>query len=337
FLLLLGTFVRYITPNIIDEANHFAANLGSVKGRVVEIKDGLAEQYPGLNRAISGYMRSQLDENALENFQLRMAAERQRLGIDDKQLNAYSYGGVTDAETAVKIEEYFTLEDQLLIDSFLAQQISLVREYLPMLINLLYQVLETLLLSLLFSFLILIDIVSLKKQTQNLSLSRLSDFYHETAQPVARFGYVVGRGIQAQSMIALVNTVLTLTGLLILSIPSVAVLSLIVFVCGFIPVLGTFISTVPIALVALNTGGLQLMLGIVLLIVIIHALEAYVLNPLIYGRHFKLNPVIVLIILFVGYHLFGIWGVLLGVPVTQYFMHHVFGIQVWREDRLGAG
>lgn len=337
FLLLLGTFVRYITPNIIDEANHFVANLGTVKARIVAIKDDMSERYPGLNRAMSGYMRSQLDEEALDRFQLRMTAERQRLNIGDEQLNAYNFGALPDEGTVDRIEQYYALEDRLLIDSFLAQQISVAREYLPRLINLLYQVLETLLLSLLFSFLILIDIVSLKKQTHNLRLSRLSDFYQETAQPVARFGYVIGRGIQAQAMIALVNTAMTLTGLLILSIPSVAVLSLIVFVCGFIPVLGTFISTVPIALIALNTGGPQLTLGVVLMIVIIHALEAYVLNPLIYGRHFKLNPVIVLIILFVGYHLFGIWGVLLGVPVAQYFMHHVFGIQVWREDRLGAG
>jgi predicted PurR-regulated permease PerM len=337
FLLLLGTFVRYITPNIINEANQFVANLGTVKGRIVEIKDNVADRYPGLNRVMRGYMQSLLSEDAEKNFQLHMAAERGRLGISEAQLNAYYYGGLTDPEVMTKIEEYVTVEDGVLVNSVLAQLISLAREHSPKLINLLYKVLETLLLSLLFSFLILIDIVSLKKQTQNLKLSRLSDFYQEAAQPVARFGYVIGRAIQAQAMIALVNTALTLAGLLILSIPSAAALSLIVFVCGFIPVLGTFISTVPIALAALNAGGLQLMLVILLLIVIIHVLEAYVLNPLIYGRHFKLNPVIVLIILFVGYHLFGIWGVLLGVPVTQYFMHHVFGIQVWREDRLGAG
>jgi predicted PurR-regulated permease PerM len=129
---------------------------------------------------------------------------------------------------------------------------------------------------------------------------------------------------------------LTLIGLLLLSIPSVMLLTLIVFICGFIPVLGTFISTVPIVLVALNTGGLQLGLAILMVIIFVHAVEAYGLNPLIYGRHFKINPVLVLIILFVGYHLFGIWGMLLGVPVTQYFLHHVFGVAVWREDKLNS-
>ena len=51
------------------------------------------------------------------------------------------------------------------------------------------------------------------------------------------------------------NTVLTLIGLLLLDIPLVAMLSVIVFVCSFIPVLGVFISTMPIVLVALNAGG----------------------------------------------------------------------------------
>ena len=44
--------------------------------------------------------------------------------------------------------------------------------------------------------------------------------------------------------------------------------------------------------------------------------------------------VLVLIILFLGHHLFGIWGVLLGVPVTHYFIQDVFGVPVWSEKRM---
>jgi predicted PurR-regulated permease PerM len=57
-----------------------------------------------------------------------------------------------------------------------------------------------------------------------------------------------------------------------------------------------------------------------------------VLNPIIYGKHLKLNPVFTLIILYVGYHAFGLWGMLLGVPVARYFIHHVLG--VFREPKL---
>jgi predicted PurR-regulated permease PerM len=122
------------------------------------------------------------------------------------------------------------------------------------------------------------------------------------------------------------NTSLTAVGLALLQVPSLTVLSLIVFVCGFIPVLGTFISTTPIVLVALNVGGIEKALAVVILVTLVHLIEAYLLNPLIFGRHLSLNPVIVLIILFLGYHALGIWGMVLGVPVALYVLSDVFGV-----------
>ena len=76
-------------------------------------------------------------------------------------------------------------------------------------------------------------------------------------------------------------------------------------------------------------GILSVALG---LVVFIHLLEAYLLNPMIYGRHLKLNPVLTLIILFVGYHAFGLWGMLLGVPVARYFIHDVLGVPMRGND-----
>ena len=101
---------------------------------------------------------------------------------------------------------------------------------------------------------------------------------------------------------------------------------MVVFVCSFVPVLGVLISTTPIVLVALNAGGFGLSLAAIALVVIVHAVEAYLLNPLIYGKHLKLNPVLTLIILYVGYHAFCFWGLLLGVPLARYFIHDVLGV-----------
>ncbi|HEX5057531.1 MAG TPA: AI-2E family transporter [Gammaproteobacteria bacterium] len=334
FVMVLAGFISFVTPNVITETNRFLANLGETKQRILLLKQDLIDPYPEIDRALKGYIRGLLGEDMLAEMSRQTQAEREQLGITERDVNSYHSGELMDEVVRQKVNEYILFEDGLLIESFLATQMSVAREKIPKFITILYQVLATTGLALLFSFLILIDFTKLAKQMQSLEYSRLRDFYQEAAQPVARFGYVIGRGIQAQAMIATVNTILTLTGMLLLSIPSVMLLGLIVFICGFIPVLGTFISTVPIALVALNAGGLQLTLAVLVLIIFVHILEAYALNPLIYGRHFKLNPVLVLMILFVGYHLFGIWGVLLGVPVTQYFLHHVFGVTVWREDKL---
>ncbi|PKO18748.1 hypothetical protein CVU37_05020 [candidate division BRC1 bacterium HGW-BRC1-1] len=187
-------------------------------------------------------------------------------------------------------------------------------------------VVTTTLLSLLFSFLIVLDMTRLKGEVLRLGQSRLHDFYEESAGPVVRFASVIARAFRAQAMIALTNTVLTAIGFLLLGVPKVMLLSIIVFFFSFIPVLGVFISTAPALVIALNYAGYGTALGVVVLVIIIHALEAYVLNPLIYGHHLKLNPVLVLVILFLGHHSFGLWGMVLGVPVAYYFIYYVFAV-----------
>ena len=97
---------------------------------------------------------------------------------------------------------------------------------------------------------------------------------------------------------------------------------MIVFLCSFVPVAGVFISSVPICLIALQMAGLQVMLAAIALITAIHLIEAYLLNPQVYGSRLRINPVIVLIILTIGGKLFHFWGLILGVPVCTYLFGH---------------
>jgi predicted PurR-regulated permease PerM len=191
---------------------------------------------------------------------------------------------------------------------------------------------STVLLSLLFSFLIILDLSRLTHELKRFERSRLHEFYKESAEPVINFASVVARAFRAQAMIAVTNTVLTALGFIIIGLPKVVLLSTIVFFFSFIPVLGVFISTTPAVLVALNVGGYKMAALVIIVVTVIHLVEAYILNPLIYGHHLKLNPVIVLIILFVGHHFFGLWGMLLGVPVSYYFLHYVFGVPLEQSE-----
>ena len=185
--------------------------------------------------------------------------------------------------------------------------------------------LTTFLLAFLFSFLIVLDMPHLAASVRDLENTRLRFIYVEVADNIKQFGRVLGQTMQAQFFIACVNTVLTAIGLSILGMSEqMAFLSVIVFVCSFIPVAGVFISSVPICLIALNNGGAHLLLLSILMIIFIHFIEGYVLNPLIYGARLRINPVIVLIILTVGGKLFHIWGLVLGVPVSTY----IFGYAI---------
>ena len=178
------------------------------------------------------------------------------------------------------------------------------------------------LLSLLFSFLIVLDLQRLKRSIKGLTNTKIGFIYDEVADNIATFGRVLGRALEAQLFIAICNTILTAIGIWAMGLENLLVLSTIVFFCSFIPVVGTFLSSTPICLLALQTGGVTTMLVAILLICGIHALETYVLNPQIYGHHMHMNPVLVLIVLTIGGKLFGVWGLLLGIPIVNYVFRH---------------
>lgn len=185
------------------------------------------------------------------------------------------------------------------------------------------------LLALLFSFLIVLDLPRLTASVHSLKETKLDFVYRVVSGSIRDFANVLGRSLEAQFMIAVLNSLLTAVGVALLGLGGkMAFLSVIVFLCSFIPVLGVFISSVPICLVALQASGLVTMLLAIVMITIIHLVEGYILNPKIYGSYMRINPVIVLFILTIGAKLFHVWGLVLGVPICTYIFGHVI-----RRDR----
>ena len=178
-------------------------------------------------------------------------------------------------------------------------------------------------LAMLFSFLILFDLPKLSKGVRRLRYTRLADTYHETSDSIMLFAKVVGENFRAQLIISLINTVLTAICLYFLEVKAVALLSTIVFMCGLIPVLGMWISSAPIIIMAINSGGVELGLWALLMIIVIHMIEAYILNPRIVSSVMRINPVMTLIILYIAHSLIGMWGMLLGVPIAVYIYRKI--------------
>jgi len=179
------------------------------------------------------------------------------------------------------------------------------------------------LLSLIFSFLIVWDFPRLVGGYYKLEQTRAGPFFQVARETFSPFGKVLAQALGAQTVIALVNTALTAIGMAILKVPAIEVLSVIVFLCSFIPVAGVFISSTPICIVALGNNGFGNMILFIGVVTIVHIIEAYILNPRIYGAHLRMNPLVVLVLLVVAHHLLGLWGLLLATPVTAYIFHHV--------------
>lgn len=175
------------------------------------------------------------------------------------------------------------------------------------------------LLSLLFSFLIVYDLPNLKKGVMSLQHTKLGYVYDEVGESLVAFGRTLGRAFEAQILIAVANTVLTAIGILAIGVRGELVfISLIVFFCSFVPIAGVFISSVPICLLALEQGGVPKAIGAVLLITFVHMVESYILNPRIVGHHLRLNTVVVLILITVSGKIFGLWGLVLCLPIATY-------------------
>jgi predicted PurR-regulated permease PerM len=126
--------------------------------------------------------------------------------------------------------------------------------------------------------------------------------------------------VRGQITIMLVNGVLTLAGLLLLRVPYAFALSALATILYVVPLFGTILSSIPIVLFALGAGGLPLGLAALGWILLIHALETYVLNPKIMGDASRIHPVLIVLALVLGERLHGIVGALLAVPVASVFV-----------------
>lgn len=138
--------------------------------------------------------------------------------------------------------------------------------------------------------------------------------------------------VRGQLVIALVNGLLTGIGLYALDLRYWPVLTLIATLLSVIPIFGAILSTVPAVIIALQQGPWVVVL-VVAWIVIIHQIEANLLNPKIMGDAAQVHPVLVVFALLAGESLFGLTGALLAVPVlsiTQSLFLH------YREVMLGV-
>ena len=188
--------------------------------------------------------------------------------------------------------------------------------------------------SLILSFIFLLDRKKLKKYLgwiKKSNFSFLHDEYKIIFDKIIRsFGLI----LKAQSLIALANATLTIIGLFIIwfvfkesfinpmwfpYFPYLFTLGLIVFIFGFVPVVWVFLSSIPIMIVGYSaTWTFTIVIAIILLITIIHIIEAYILNPRIVSNFLELPVSLTFVILFMWEHLFWVAWLLVWVSLFYF-------------------
>lgn len=146
---------------------------------------------------------------------------------------------------------------------------------------------------------------------------RTPERYREVGSRLAgRTWDVLTRYLRGVAVIATVDAVAIAVGLLLIGVPLVLPLAVLVFLGGFVPVVGATVAGLVATLVALVSGGLvdaALTLGVV---VLVQQVEGNVLQPIVMGREVPLHPVVVLVAVTAGAALFSVAGAIIAVPLA---------------------
>jgi predicted PurR-regulated permease PerM len=128
--------------------------------------------------------------------------------------------------------------------------------------------------------------------------------------------------------------VITAIGLLIIGAPMAISLSFLAALLTFVPYVGAVVSAVPAVLLAFTKGS-DTALYVILVYLIAHVIEGYIVVPLVQHRMVYLPPALILATQFLMEIFGGILGVTLATPlmvVTMVLIKNLYFKQDWTED-----
>jgi putative heme transporter len=146
---------------------------------------------------------------------------------------------------------------------------------------------------------------------------RLAGRHNPTLAAAASRGWTaLGGFVRGTALVALIDAIGIGIGLAVIGVPLVLPLAFLVFLGGFIPVIGAFLTGLLAVLVALAWGGLTPALATLAVVVAVQQVESNLLQPIVMRRAVALHPVVTLSALTTGAVLAGIIGAFLAVPVA---------------------
>jgi predicted PurR-regulated permease PerM len=206
--------------------------------------------------------------------------------------------------------------EEIQISNYLERGFTFVISYFTDISTFSLQILIALLMSLFY----LLEKPRLIEFTKKFKTSKIASIYAEIEFFSLKFVGTFGKVIEAQLIIAVVNCILTTIALWIFGFPQLGGLSIMIFLLGLIPVAGVIISLIPLVIIGYSIGGIMTVLYVFIAIMIIHAIEAYILNPNLMSSKTNLPVFYTFLVLIFSEHFFGVWGLIIGIPVFVFIL-----------------
>ncbi|MBJ8349640.1 AI-2E family transporter [Streptococcus zalophi] len=120
--------------------------------------------------------------------------------------------------------------------------------------------------------------------------------------------------VQGQVTVAIVVGLMFSIMFNIIQLPYAITLGIMAGFLNMIPYLGSFLAMVPVVILAMVDGPIMLV-KVIIVFTIEQTIEGRFVTPLVLGSKLNIHPITILFILLTTGSMFGLWGVLLGIPV----------------------
>lgn len=139
--------------------------------------------------------------------------------------------------------------------------------------------------------------------------------------------------IRSQMLVSLIDALLLLIGLWILRLPYAFTLCVLAALLGVIPYIGIASACIPALLIAwFQTQNLGYVVGVGAVFAVVSFLDNYFIQKAIVGKQLRMHDMTVMFsVLFWGYVLGGVAGILLGVPLTA-AVKVLYRHFIWRDE-----
>lgn len=188
--------------------------------------------------------------------------------------------------------------------------------------------LVALLLGPIIAFYTLVDLPNLRRMTRNLVPPERRA---EVSEVSAKLGRVVGGFVRGQLLIALAIGVGTAVSLGLVGLPYWLLVGVIAGIANVIPLLGPFVAGAIGVTIAFVTEGLGFAVLVAAVMTAVQQLDGQMMSPLIFGRTVRVHPLMVLLGLLIGGSLYGIFGMLVVVPLiagVKVVVQHLWATRV---------
>ncbi|MGX7092463.1 AI-2E family transporter [Hutsoniella sourekii] len=131
---------------------------------------------------------------------------------------------------------------------------------------------------------------------------------------IYKSNYQVAQYIRGQIIVALIVGCMFAIGYSIIGLDYGVLLAVIAGFCNVIPYLGSIIAVIPALVIGALTSPIMLV-KVILVLSVEQFIEGRFVSPQVLGNNMEIHPLTILFILLIAGRLFGVSGVILGVPV----------------------